>query len=129
MSSVEWLVGIERNGTVRKLCLVHSIIASGHGGREKKKGRGCLVWDFLLLLANFLLGQRSVTIKREIERERERETGFSFHVHNYSFTFFLFLALPFSMGKSCVTGQSNRRLFGSSFCNCHLPTTPPLIGF
>jgi len=73
MSSVEGLVGIERNGTVRKLCLVHSIIASGHGGREKKKGRGCLVWDFLLLLANFLLGQRSVTIKREIERERERE--------------------------------------------------------
>jgi hypothetical protein len=40
MSSVEGLVGIERNGTVRKLCLVHSIIASGHGGREKKKRKG-----------------------------------------------------------------------------------------
>lgn len=62
MSSVEGLVGLERNGTVRKLCLVHSIIASGHGGREKKekekKGRGCLVWDFLLLyLHTFYLGR------------------------------------------------------------------------
>jgi len=57
MSSVEGLVGIERNGTVRKLCLVHSIIASGHGGREKKKEGAAWFGIFSCYLQTFYLGR------------------------------------------------------------------------
>lgn len=71
------LVGIERNGTVRKLCLVHSIIASGHGGRENKEGLPGL--GFSCYLQTFYLGRDLC------ESKREREPGFSFHVYNYPY--------------------------------------------
>ena len=88
--------------------------------KQRKMGTG--FW-FFLFLTNLLLGQRSVNV---IEREeREILVWFSFHAYNYlgkpPFTFFLFLAIPFSLGKSCVTGQCNRQLFGSAFVNCQQP--------
>lgn len=62
-------MGVERNGTVRKLCLVHSIIASGHGRWKKNKknkkdkknknknGNWELGFGFSCLLQTFYLGR------------------------------------------------------------------------
>jgi hypothetical protein len=115
--------GMERAGTVRKLCLVHSIIASGHGEGEKIKN-ALPGFGIFLSLANFLLGQRSVSPR---ERERESEPSFSFHIYNDPYFFLVSSVTFFPWGKSCVTGQCNRQLFGSSFSNCQFANNPSFL--
>ena len=93
------------------------------GEKYKTKKDGNWVLVFLVSYKPFTWAE-ICECNRE-RREREILVWFSFHAYNYlgkpPFTFFLFLAIPFSLGKSCVTGQCNRQLFGSAFVNCQQP--------
>jgi hypothetical protein len=112
--------GMERAGTVRKLCLVHSIIASGHGEGEKIKN-ALPGFGIFLSLANFLLGQRSVS-----PRERERASLVFLFISIITPTFFLFLALPFFHGANHVSQASaTDSCLAPPLVIANLPTTLP----
>ena len=117
------LVGIERAGTVRKLCLVHSIIASSHGrGRENKEGLAWF-WDFLVTGKLFTWAEIC-----ESKREREKVSLVFLFMSIITLYFFLVSSVTFfPWGKSCVTGQCNRQLFGSSFSNCQFANNPSFL--
>ena len=89
------------------------------------------IFPLFFFLFFFLQRQRPVSSGGG-ERRGKKGVGFLFKpiiTIQPPFSFFLFLAIPFSMGKSCVTGQCNRQLFGFTFIIATTTPSPPHFPF